>query len=240
VNKLSLGRPSLLSLTFGIALFFAGLWIGHRMAATGNDGLPVLPATESAAASHEQEIVQSIETLADEIRRLREEIGSRSSASDTRVPADRTLSDLTRRTQTLEALLERMIATQGASGSGHSAPLSLRDLDKSPGFPSRADLFHDADELVGSRPPEDSSDTKAWEAWVVREQAARARWTQVHTNWSIEQVVERYGQPDSVENYQSGLSLLFVGQQSDGSPATFSFSTQNGLVLQVLCEGKGL
>jgi hypothetical protein len=233
-------RPALLAVPLGLVLFFAGLWIGHRISDAGDARLPEPPTSIVSVASHDQEMARSIVALGDEIRRLREEIGAQSSAAETRVPADGSLSELTRRTQTLETLVERMTSARTSSGSAISPPLSLRDLKASPGYPTRADLFRDVDGLVGQRPPEESADDQAWNAWMTSFQEAMNRWTQAQLNWSIEEVIERYGQPDSVNNDGQGPTLIIKGQEADGSPADFHFSTKNGLVVQVRANGKGI
>src|SRR6185295_5252632 len=56
-------RPSLVAVPLGIALFFAGVWIGHRTAAAEATH-PALPAPGSGSPSHDQDVARSIAALA--------------------------------------------------------------------------------------------------------------------------------------------------------------------------------
>jgi len=234
-------RPILLAVTLGVALFFAGYWLGQRTAETAR-AVPLLglPAVSASGSNPDPETAKAIASLSEEMQRLRESLGARSTASENRVAADGSLIELTRRTQTLEALVERLNSPRSASGSSLSPALSLRDLNTSPGYRSRAELFHDLDALLAARPPEESDDVQAWNAWTKRDRESADRWTKAHLNWSIQEIIDRYGRPDSVNNEGEGPILNFAGQEPDGSPATLLFLTRNGFVIQVYCEGKGV
>ena len=223
-------RLFLAGASIAIACFLGGLLLGTRARPASElqpQATPPLPEQVAAPAT-DPELLRALESLAADVRALRHSLAAREQPSERRELASDSAPDLAGDIARLE-----QVAAQLARNVEPKAPQLARPRD--PATTPRAqacfDLFRDLESVLVDAPAKD--DAAGAERWKPIWGAAVKRWEEGHRGWTMDQVAERYGAPDSLQADGEGPSYVYSLPASDGGERRFVFQSRHGLIYDV-------
>jgi hypothetical protein len=222
-------RLFLAGASIAILCFLGGLLLGTRARPVHEPQAQVLaPQREPAAPATDPELLRALDSLAADVRALRQSLAARADAGERRELASAPAPDLQGDIERLE-----QVAAQLARNAEPKAPQLARPRD--PATTPRAaacfDLFLDLENVLGDLPAKD--DAQGAERWKPIWAAAVKRWENAHRGWTMDQISERYGPPDSLQADGEGPSYVYSLPASDGSERRFVFQSRHGLIYDV-------
>jgi hypothetical protein len=225
-------RLFLAGASIAILCFLGGLLLGSRTgpAAEAQTQVPPPRLEPVVAPATDPELLRAIEALAADVRALRQSLAARAEPSERRevasasAPAPDLSGDIARLEQ---------VAAQLARNVEPRAPQLARPRD--PATTPRAqacfDLFRDLETVLVDLPAK--GDAQGAERWKPLWGAAVKRWEDGHRGWTMDQISERYGAPDSLQADGEGPSYVYSLPASDGGERRFVFQSRHGLIYDV-------
>jgi hypothetical protein len=210
-----------------IAILIAGVALG----VAADRWLATSPRPSEAAAAHDdsgRDVAAALTDLRRAIDSLpasvREQVRDELSSATKREPVDTSESDVTRLTRAVEQLNEVLGKTGGGVGANQLRAKGALESWQGPGYASLEAMQRKLEGLC-----RDKGDD-----WADFVDSFESELTKAHLLWTREDVVDRYGAPDSIDT-ASGLGLAY-NQHSFKIPRRncwFEFRTQDGLITKV-------